>query len=799
MKVSKEWLDQFIPLDVSKHELSETITGSGIEVDDIIDYRETVKNVVVGYVKECEKHPDADKLNVTKVDIGDETVQIVCGAPNIQADTYVIVAKVGGEIPGLKLRKAKLRGVESEGMICSLEELGIPKDLSPKEFEDGIFIFTETDNITPGQNALDALYLNDYVLEYDLTPNRKDALSMIGSAYEARALFGGEVTEPDQSFNETSDTSLLSVSIDDEESVQYYGARIVKNVTIKPSPLWMQIRLIKAGIRPINNVVDISNYVLLEFGQPIHMFDYDKIGSTKIVTRYAKNGEKMTTLDGKDRELLDTDIVVTNGKEPVALAGVMGGDFSEVKNDTKNVVIESALFDPVSIRKTASRLNLRSEASQRFEKGVSHVFVLKALNRAAHLLEKYAGGEVEAQLLSDGTLNLDDTIIQTSVSFLNKRLGLELTSKEVKDILDHLGIKAEGDDELTCYIPSRRDDLKIQEDISEEVARIYGYDNIPSTLPKYSKITPGQLTDAQVKTRSMRELLMSNGFSQAINYALTSEENIGKFTTLNEGLKLNMPMSEMHSVLRTSLIPHLVDNAVYNKNRMQERIELFEIGNIFKTNGQTKLPDEIQKLAVLSTGKVNDTKWLNTSHEPDFYHIKGIVEAIFTEFNLLKDVRFEATTDYEELHPGRSAHIYLNDVNIGVIGELHPTYSKAHDLGQTTVAEIDLEHVLDKSESIIYEPIVKFPSISRDVALEVPRDVTSQSIIDLVWSLRPDYLVEIYPFDVYEGEHIDNDKKSIALHLIYQNKEDTLKDSDVKEAHEPVLERFEKEGFTIRE
>ncbi len=799
MKVSKEWLDQFIPLDVSKHELSETITRSGIEVDDIIDYRETVKNVVVGYVKECEKHPDADKLNVTKVDIGDETVQIVCGAPNIQADTYVIVAKVGGEIPGLKLRKAKLRGVESEGMICSLEELGIPKDLSPKEFEDGIFIFTETDNITPGQNALDALYLNDYVLEYDLTPNRKDALSMIGSAYEARALFGGEVTEPDQSFNETSDTSLLSVSIDDEESVQYYGARIVKNVTIKPSPLWMQIRLTKAGIRPINNVVDISNYVLLEFGQPIHMFDYDKIGSTKIVTRYAKNGEKMTTLDGKDRELLDTDIVVTNGKEPVALAGVMGGDFSEVKNDTKNVVIESALFDPVSIRKTASRLNLRSEASQRFEKGVSHVFVLKALNRAAHLLEKYAGGEVEAQLLSDGTLNLDDTIIQTSVSFLNKRLGLELTSKEVKDILDHLGIKAEGDDELTCYIPSRRDDLKIQEDISEEVARIYGYDNIPSTLPKYSKITPGQLTDAQVKTRSMRELLMSNGFSQAINYALTSEENIGKFTTLNEGLKLNMPMSEMHSVLRTSLIPHLVDNAVYNKNRMQERIELFEIGNIFKTNGQTKLPDEIQKLAVLSTGKVNDTKWLNTSHEPDFYHIKGIVEAIFTEFNLLKDVRFEATTDYEELHPGRSAHIYLNDVNIGVIGELHPTYSKAHDLGQTTVAEIDLEHVLDKSESIIYEPIVKFPSISRDVALEVPRDVTSQSIIDLVWSLRPDYLVEIYPFDVYEGEHIDNDKKSIALHLIYQNKEDTLKDSDVKEAHEPVLERFEKEGFTIRE
>ncbi|MDK6863140.1 phenylalanine--tRNA ligase subunit beta [Nosocomiicoccus ampullae] len=799
MRVSKEWLDQFIPLEVSKHELSEKITRSGIEVDDIIDYREEVNDVVVGYVEECEQHPDADKLNVTKVNIGDETVQIVCGAPNIKAGVYVIVAKVGGTIPGLKLRKAKLRGVESHGMICSLEELGIEKDLTPKKYEDGIFIFSENEDVTVGQDALEALYLNDYVLEYDLTPNRKDALSMIGSAYEARALFGGEVTEPDQTFKEHESASKLSVTIEDKESVPYYGARVVRDVMIQPSPLWMQMRLIKSGIRPINNVVDISNYVLLEFGQPIHMFDYDKIGSTEIVTRYAKDGETMTTLDGKERELLESDIVITNGKEPVALAGVMGGDFSEVKDDTKNVVIESALFDPVNVRKTSSRLNLRSEASQRFEKGVSHVFVLKALNRAAHLLEKYAGGTVEEKIISDGQLDLEDTTIKTSVDFLNQRLGLSLSSDEVKEILNRLGIKVEGENELTCYIPSRRDDLKIKEDISEEVARIYGYDNIPSTLPKYSKITPGQLTDAQVKTRSMRELLMSNGFSQTINYALTSEEKIGLFTPLKEGLKLSMPMSEMHSVLRTSLIPHLVNNATYNMNRMQERVEIFEIGNVFKSNGQTELPDEIQKLAILSTGKVNDTKWLKTTHEPDFYHVKGIVEAIFTEFNLLSSVLFEATQDYEELHPGRSAHIFLDDVNVGVIGELHPTYRKTHDLGQTTVAEIDLAYILDNSASIEYEPIVKFPSISRDIALEVPREITSQSIIDLIWSLRPNYLVDVYPFDVYEGEHIDDDKKSIGLHLIYLNKEDTLKDSDVKEAHDPIIEKLEAEGFMIRE
>ena len=483
MKVSKEWLETFISVDADTATLAETITRGGIEVDDIIDYTEGIKNLVVGYVESVKQHPEADKLNLCQVNTGEETVQIVCGAPNVKADSYVIVSKVGGRLPGgIKIKKAKLRGEESYGMICSLQEIGISEEYVPEEYKEGIFIFNEKQ--TPGTNALEALYLDDQVLEFDLTPNRKDALSMIGTAYEVRALFGGEVVEPERNMTETEDISGISVKNEDNEAVPFYALRKVNNVKIAPSPVWMQHRLLKAGIRPINNVVDISNYVLLEFGQPLHIFDYDAIGSKEIVTRRAKENEKMTTLDGKERTLLESDIVITNGKEPVALAGVMGGDFSEVTNNTKNVVIESAVFEPVSVRKTSGRLNLRSEASSRFEKGVSHEFVIKALDRTAYLLETLAGGTVEKGIVSDGELDLTPTEIDTSVSFINNRLGLELNPDEITETLDKLGIDVKVDgDNIHAIIPSRRDDLKIPEDITEEVARIYGYDNLPSTLP----------------------------------------------------------------------------------------------------------------------------------------------------------------------------------------------------------------------------------------------------------------------------------------------------------------------------
>lgn len=506
MKVSKEWLNEWIQIDVPIDELAEKITRGGIEVDDVIDYTAEVKHLVVGYVERVEQHPEADRLKICQVDTGGETNQIICGAPNVEADSYVVVCKVGGRLPGgIKIKRAKLRGEVSEGMICSLEELGIPEDYVPQEYQNGIFMFQEEK--TAGSNALEALLLDDQVMEFDLTPNRKDALSMAGAAYEVRALFGGEVVLPEHEVTEknTAEDGTLEIRNEDANAVPYYGARVVENVKIAPAPAWMQLRLIKAGIRPINNVVDISNYVLLEFGQPLHMFDRDHIGSDRIVTRYAEEDEKMTTLDGKERHLESQDIVITNGTEPIALAGVMGGAFSEVTDETTNVVIESAVFNPVSIRRTSSRLNLRSEASTRFEKGVSHEFVLKALDRAALLLEQYAGGKIVTPVISDGGLELKDTTIEISEQFINAHLGMSLTTEEIKESLSKLGLKATAKGErLEVSIPSRRDDLKIKEDITEEVARIYGYDALPSSLPEYTKITPGRLTDEQTKVRIIR-------------------------------------------------------------------------------------------------------------------------------------------------------------------------------------------------------------------------------------------------------------------------------------------------------
>lgn len=800
MRVSREWLETFIDINVSTDELAETITRGGIEVDSVEDYTKEVKNLVIGYVKSVSPHPEADRLNLCQVDIGEgEPVQIVCGAPNVKADSYIIAVLPGGRLPGgVKIKRAKLRGEKSEGMICSLQELGIKDEFVPEEYKNGIFIF-ETEQ-TVGSDALEALYLSDQVLDFDLTPNRKDALSMIGAAYETSALFGGEVKAPAISVNEADETVSVTVENEDSSAVPFYSLREVKDIEIKPAPLWMQVRLIKAGIRPINNVVDISNYVLLEFGQPLHMFDKDQIKTGKIVTRQAKEDELFTTLDGKERHLSAEDIVITNGEHPIALAGVMGGLNTEVTDQTTSVVIESALFDPVKIRKTSSRLNLRSEASQRFEKGPSHEFVLAALNRATYLLEKYASATTLKGISSDGVLNLDDSIITTSTDFINNRLGTDLPSSEILNTLERLGLGAKkADDQIEVIVPSRRDDLKIPEDISEEVARIYGYDNVPSTLPEYSKITPGRLTDEQAKIRVIKRQLNAHGLSETINYALTSEARIGEFTPIKEGLKLLMPMSEDRSTLRTSLIPHLVDNATYNVNRQQKNVAIFEIGNIFVTNGQDKLPDEVLKVAGLMTGVQHQTQWTSEGQASDFFTLKGVIEAVFEKLNLSDKVAYHAANQFEELHPGRSAEITLDNKVIGVIGELHPTYAEAHDLGQTVVFEVNLKEVLsNKTGNILYEFLPKFPTISRDIALEVEDSVSVQTIIDTMTNATSKHLIDVNPFDVYQGEHIEEGKKSVALRLTYLDREKTLTDKDIESLHQPVVDALVAKGYTVR-
>lgn len=763
MLISNEWLKEYVTIDDSVSNLAERITRTGIEVDDLIDYTKDIKNLVVGFVKSKEKHPDADKLNVCQVDIGeDEPVQIVCGAPNVDAGQYVIVAKVGGRLPGgIKIKRAKLRGERSEGMICSLQEIGISSNYIPKSFESGIYVFSESQ--VPGTDALQALYLDDQVMEFDLTPNRADALSMIGTAYEVAALYNTKMTKPETTSNELelSANDELTVTIENEDKVPYYSARVVHNVTIEPSPIWMQARLIKAGIRPINNVVDISNYVLLEYGQPLHMFDQDAIGSQQIVVRQANEGEKMTTLDDTERELLTSDIVITNGQTPIALAGVMGGDFSEVKEHTSNIVIEGAIFDSVSIRHTSRRLNLRSESSSRFEKGIATEFVDEAVDRACYLLQTYANGKVLKDRVSSGELGAFITPIDITADKINRTIGFDLSQNDIVTIFNQLGFDTEiNDDVITVQVPSRRKDITIKEDLIEEVARIYGYDDIPSTLPVFEKVTSGQLTDRQYKTRMVKEVLEGAGLDQAITYSLVSKEDATAFAMQQrQTIDLLMPMSEAHASLRQSLLPHLIEAASYNVARKNKDVKLFEIGNVFFANGEGELPDQVEYLSGILTGDYVVNQWQGKKETVDFYLAKGVVDRVAEKLNLEFSYR---RADIDGLHPGRTAEILLENKVVGFIGELHPTLAADNDLKRTYVFELNFDALMAVSVGYInYQPIPRFPGMSRDIALEVNQNIPAADLLSTIHAHGGNILKDTLVFDVYQGEHLEKGKNQL--------------------------------------
>ncbi|EOB7900044.1 phenylalanine--tRNA ligase subunit beta [Staphylococcus aureus] len=800
MLISNEWLKEYVTIDDSVSNLAERITRTGIEVDDLIDYTKDIKNLVVGFVKSKEKHPDADKLNVCQVDIGeDEPVQIVCGAPNVDAGQYVIVAKVGGRLPGgIKIKRAKLRGERSEGMICSLQEIGISSNYIPKSFESGIYVFSEAQ--VPGTDALQALYLDDQVMEFDLTPNRADALSMIGTAYEVAALYNTKMTKSETTSNELdlSANDELTVTIENEDKVPYYSARVVHDVTIEPSPIWMQARLIKAGIRPINNVVDISNYVLLEYGQPLHMFDQDAIGSQQIVVRQANEGEKMTTLDDTERELLTSDIVITNGQTPIALAGVMGGDFSEVKEQTSNIVIEGAIFDPVSIRHTSRRLNLRSESSSRFEKGIATEFVDEAVDRACYLLQTYANGKVLKDRVSSGELGAFITPIDITADKINRTIGFDLSQNDIVTIFNQLGFDTEiNDDVITVLVPSRRKDITIKEDLIEEVARIYGYDDIPSTLPVFDKVTSGQLTDRQYKTRMVKEVLEGAGLDQAITYSLVSKEDATAFSMQQrQTIDLLMPMSEAHASLRQSLLPHLIEAASYNVARKNKDVKLFEIGNVFFANGEGELPDQVEYLSGILTGDYVVNQWQDKKETVDFYLAKGVVDRVSEKLNLEFSYR---RADIDGLHPGRTAEILLENKVVGFIGELHPILAADNDLKRTYVFELNFDALMAVSVGYInYQPIPRFPGMSRDIALEVDQNIPAADLLSTIHAHGGNILKDTLVFDVYQGEHLEKGKKSIAIRLKYLDTEETLTDERVSKVQAEIEAALIEQGAVIR-
>lgn len=791
MLVSYKWLQDYVDLaGVSATELAERITRSGIEVDGVEQKSAGVKNVVVGHVLQCEKHPEADKLNKCLVDVGeDEPVQIICGAPNVAKGQKVAVAKVGAILPGnLKIKRAKLRGEVSHGMICSLQELGIEGKLVAKEFVDGIFVFPEDTEV--GADALELLNLNDEVLELDLTPNRADALSMIGMAYETAAILGQEIKLPETVIQASPEkaSDYISVKVDAEDDSPLYTAKIIKNVKIGPSPLWLQTRLMAAGIRPHNNVVDITNYILLEYGQPLHAFDYDKFGSKEVVVRHAHAGEKIITLDDVERTLTPDQLVITNGKVPVALAGVMGGADTEVSVETTTILLESAYFSGASIRSTSKYHGLRSEASGRYEKGVDPARVRPAAERAAKLMAELAGGEVLEGRVEADVLAIEPAVISITLEKINRVLGTDITVNEVIDIFNRLQFNVSVEKDLfTVIVPTRRGDITIEEDLIEEVARLYGYDNLPKTLPT-GAATSGGLTKVQAKRRATRNYLEGAGLYQAITYSLTSEERSSQFALeKREPVKLAMPMSEEHSCLRMSIIPQLLNSLSYNLARQQESIAVYEIGSIFLNKGANSQPDEREHIAGAVTGMWVENDWQGEKKPVDFYVVKGILEGLFEKLGVVSNVEWCAA-QREGMHPGRTAEIHLNGESIGFVGELHPNVEKAWDLKPTYVFELKAEPIFNSQlPELKYVPIPKFPSISRDIALVVDAEVTAGKLEAIIREAGGKLLKTIRVFDLYDGEHMKKGKKSIAFSLTYADPEKTLTDEEVLNAHERVL------------
>ena len=803
MNVSYKWLEQYIDLtDITAQQLAEKMTRGGIEIDIVEARNKGVSGVVVGYVKSKEKHPDADKLNVCKVDVGTgEELQIVCGAKNVDAGQHVPVAVIGAVLPGdFKIKRAKLRGVESQGMICSAKELGINEKLLPKEQQDGILVLPS--HLELGTPIGDVLALEDFVLELDLTPNRSDALSMLGVAYEVAALTGREIKLPQVKVEEsaTEAASHISVSIDAPELCSHYSARYIEGVKIEASPLWLQNRLVAAGIRPINNIVDITNYVMLEYGQPLHAFDGDKIAQGSIIVRQAKAAEKIVTLDDQERELHDNMLVIADSVAPLAVAGVMGGASSEVTSDTVNIVLESAKFAGTSVRKTSRDLGLRSESSLRFEKEVDPNRVVAALNRAASLIAEIAGGKVAKGIVEAKTTEVKEAIVTIQLAKINTYLGTALTASEVSTILERLGFAYQLDQaQFTIEVPTRRGDITLDVDIIEEVARIYGYDNIP-TNPIYGDVIPGALTKAQSIRRDIRTRLSNAGLLEVISYSFVSPKHTAMFPELAKGVKsvkLLMPMSEERSELRTSIIAQLIDIATYNRNRKNDSLAVFEIGSVFHTTEDvlTQLPTEVPRFAALLTGNREQAGWNQAATAYNFYDAKGIVETIVSVLGMSELVSYRAAQP-TNFHPGRSAEVVITingeEKVIGLIGQLHPELQRTADLADTFVVELDLTPLYElASDEIGYQALPRYPAITRDIAVIVDKAVMAGQLISSIKATAGELLEAVNVFDVYTGERLGENKKSVAISLIYRHAERTLTDEEITALHEQVVHVLE--------
>lgn len=786
MKLSTNFVKDYVDIDVDLKTLAEDMTGVGNEYDSA-EKLINATNLVVGEVIECEMHPDSDHLHVCKVNVGNEVLQIVCGAPNVRKGLKVIVALVGAELPGdFKIKAGKIRGVESNGMLCSIAELGLDSKFLRPEDKEGIHELPET--AVPGDDPIKLMEMDDGVIDFELTANRGDLLSILGMAYEIGAIYDKKVKDIDLSYNQNNEDINNSFKVNVKtDNCSIFLAKRVENVVIKESPAFIKNRLIASGIRPINNVVDISNYVMLEVGQPLHYYDADTLNGC-LEVRMAEENEKLTTLDDVERTLSSEDIVISDGKKAIGLAGVMGGAETEITENTKNIMIESAIFDNVKIRKTSKEI-LRSEASNRFEKGLDPNRTYMAIERSCHLLEKYADAKIVGGLVKYDTTSLEDTKIDVSLEKVNRVLGTTISKEDVLDVFRKLAFETEvNGDKITVSVPKRRIDISIEEDLIEEIGRIYGVNNIEGKLPSL----PLKQGSYNKTLRNIRNKMIDLGLNETLSYILVNDKEATKYTTDNvEIVKLLDPMTEERNTLRYSMIPSLVKIYEYNKARSQKDVSIFEIGKGFYKKDEQY--GENLKLCVLMTGE----RYLSVkSKQVDFYDIKGVAEELLDYLGYAGRYSFVVKDELpKEFHPYQTAQISVNNDIVGIIGKLHPNCTKDN----VYVLEINLDKLLEKKTGKMkYKEISKFPSVKKDLAVVIDKDITSEEIAKQIKKLAGNLLLGSKIFDVYTGENIEENKKSIAYSLEFGAADRTLIDDEINSILEKIIAGLEKQGAIIR-
>ena len=790
MKLSTNFVKDYIdlPEDLDVKTLAEDMTRVGNEYDEASKFINAT-NLTIGKVLTCEMHPDSDHLHVCTVDVGKEVLQIVCGAPNVRAGLKVIVALPGAVLPGdFEIKKGVIRGVESNGMLCSMAELGLESKFLTQADKDGIHELPE--DATVGEDPIKYMDLDDEVVDFELTANRGDLLSILGMAYELGAIYDKKVKNIDISYKETGEDINNSFNIDIKTpNCTIFLAKKVEGVTIKESPKFIKNRLMASGIRPINNVVDISNYVMLETGQPLHFYDADRLGN-KLIVRMAKENEKLTTLDEQERILDENDIVIAKDEETVGLAGVMGGLTTEIEDNTKNIIIESAIFNPVKIRMTSKKI-LRSEASLRFEKGLDSNRTYMAIERACNLLEKYADAKVITGIVKYDTTEKEDKKIDITLANITNLLGIDIKLEDVLDVFRKLGFETNVKGEkITVSVPRRRLDIEIKEDLIEEVGRIYGVDNIEGKLP----VLPTKPGSYNKTTREIRNKMVSMGLNETLSYILINDKEATMYTNdIFQPIKLLDPMTEDRNTLRYSMIPSLVKIYEYNKARTNKDISIFEIGKGFGKFGDNY--KEETKLCALMTGEYE--LGISNKAPVDFFVIKGVAEELLDYLGYGGRYSFVANSELpKELHPYQTAYISVNNDIVGVIGKLHPEISK----DAVFVMEINLDKLLaKKTGKMKFKEISKFPGIKKDLALIVDKEKTSGEIGMAIKKTGGSTLTKVELFDVYTGTNVGENKKSLAYTLTFEDSKKTLTDEEINAEMDKIIDTLnKKQGAELR-